>query len=123
MKHKITLHLEDGELKALEDLLQQSPSSELKTVLERVLAQQDQKKLVQKRVTEVIAEISGFEPEQINRATHLKNDLGMTKYHRRALKAAFQKIAEKSGSSEEITVAACENLATVDDCIKLILES
>ena len=123
MKHKITLHLEDGELKALEDLLQQSPSSELKTVLERVLAQQDQKKLVQKRVTEVIAEISGFDPEQISRSTHLKNDLGMTKYHRRALKAAFQKIAEKSGNSKEIKVAACENLATVDDCIKLILES
>ena len=121
MKHKITLHLEDGELNALKDLLQKAPSGELKAILQRVLEQQDKKKMVQKRVTEVIAEISGFDPDQINRSSELKKDLGMTKYHRRALKAAFQKIAERSGNSKEIKVAECENLGTIDDCIKLIL--
>lgn len=121
MKHKITLNLEEGELKALEEILQKSPSEELKKILHEVLEQRDKKKLVLKKVTEVIGEISGFEPEQITRTSQLKKDLGMGKYHRRALKAAFQKIADQTGSGKEIKVMDCENLATVNDCIQLLL--
>lgn len=121
MKHKITLHLEDEELKALENLLQETPKGELKTILQQVLDRQDKKKLIQQKVNEVIAEISGFDTDEISRSKHLKTDLGMGKYHRRALKAAFQKISDQSENPKEIKVKDCENLETVNDCIHLLL--
>ena len=121
MKHKITLHLEDEEIKALENLIQGAPSGQLKTILQQAIERQDKKKLVRKKVVEVIAEISGFDVGDINRSKQLKNDLGMGKYHRRALKAAFQKITEETGNPKEIKVKDCESLETVDDCIHLLL--
>jgi hypothetical protein len=67
-----------------------------------------------------IAFMSGYAVGKISPAMDLENDLGLTKYQRRALAAPFIDIAKMYNPKARINRSQCENLKTVQGAIDLV---
>ena len=120
MNQNIYLSLLDIELDKLKTLLEYSPTHDLDENLKLPPGKENQDEYIHFYVYKSLADISGFKPSDFNDNSDLKSELGLSLYHKRALKNYFQKIIEDLGSSKIILVKECENLAKVSDCIKLV---
>ena len=120
MKQKIYLSLSDNELDKLKTLLDNSSSNELGSILNLPPGKENQEEYIRFYVYKSLADLSGFKTTDFNDKSDLKSDLGLSLYHKRALKNYFQKIVTDLGSSKIILVKECENLVKVNDCIKLL---
>lgn len=120
MKHKIYLTVAERDLKKLEKIVNDSASDELSDLIKLLIEKDDTDKYIRHHVYLALSDISGFEPEKFNDDSDLKLDLGLGIYHKRALKSYFQHIVLDLGSTKPITVAECERLKTVQDCLKLV---
>jgi hypothetical protein len=120
MKHKIYLSLTDEDLEKLRALVDARESDDLNDLIKMLIEKEDKDKYIRHHVYLALSDISGFEPEKIKDDSDLKFDLGLGLYHKRALKSYFQNIVSALHSEKIITVAECENLKKVKDCLKLV---
>lgn len=120
MKHKIYLLLTDNDIKVLKILALASESTHLTSLFKLLIDKEDKDKYIKHNVYLALSDISGFETDDFNDNSDLKLDLGLSLYHKRALKNYFQKIARDLNSVKIITVKECEDLKKVSDCLKLV---
>ena len=120
MNQNIYLSLTDIELNKLKTLLENSPAHDLNEILKLPPGKENQEEYIHFYVYKSLSDISGFKTSDFNDNSDLKSDLGLSLYHKRALKNYFQKIVEDLDSSKIILVKECENLVKVSDCIKLV---
>lgn len=120
MAHKITLLLEDGDVKSLLNFAKTLPASTLKTQIEVQVNLVSKNQYVRHHVYLALADLSGYDYSHIKDTQTLKADLGLGLYHKRALKNYFQKIITDLNSNNIITVKECEDLAKVSDCMTLV---
>jgi len=119
MKHKFYLSLDDNELKSLQALISDE-SNTLNNLFENFINIQDQDAYVKHHVYLSLSDISGFNIDDFDNNSDLKIDLGLSMYHKKALKNYFQKIVKELNSINIITVKECEGLIKVNDCLKLV---
>jgi hypothetical protein len=120
MKHKIYLSLSDNDLEKLKALAHSSEQSDLGSMFKLLINKDDKDEYIKHNVYLSLSDISGFDPDDFNDKSDLKLDLGLSLYHKRALKNYFQKIVTDLGSTKLITVKECEELKKVNDCTKLV---
>ncbi|WP_158858474.1 hypothetical protein [Lunatibacter salilacus] len=120
MKHKVYLSLTDEDLEKLKAVVESGESDDLNKLIKLLTDKEDKNKYIEHHVYLALSDISGFEPEKFNNDSDLKYDLGLSLYHKRALKNYFQKIIAELDSDKTITVSECEKLKKVNDCLKLV---
>ena len=120
MKHKIYLSLTDSDMETLKTIVEESDSANLNSLFKLLIDKQDKDEYIKHNVYLSLSDISGFGTDAFNDNSDLKLDLGLSLYHKRALKNYFKKIVNDLGSLEIITVKECEDLKKVEDCINLI---
>lgn len=120
MKHKIYLSLTDNDIEELKSLVFASESKNLNSLFKLIIDKEDKDEYIKHNVYLALSDLSGFEPDDFNENSDLKLDLGLSNYHKRALKNYFQKILTNLNSSKIITLKECEDLKTVNDCLKLL---
>lgn len=120
MKQKIYLSLNEEELEKLKTILENSPEHQLESVLNLPPAKVNKEEYIRYYVYKSLSDLSGYKTSQIKDENNLKADLGLSLYHKRALKSYFQKILSDLDSPQIILVKECENLAKVKDCINLV---
>jgi len=120
MKHKIYLSLTDNDIEALKTLVLASESDNLNSLFKLLIDKEDKDEYIKHNVYLALSDISGFETDDFNDNSDLKLDLGLSLYHKRALKNYFQKIVTDLNSVKTITVKECEDLKKVSDCLKLV---
>lgn len=120
MKHKIYLSLTDNDIQDLKTLILASESDNLNSIFKLLIDKDDKHEYIRHKVYLALSDISGFEVDDFNDNSDLKLDLGLSLYHKRALKNYFQKIVTDLNSIKTISVKECESLKKVNDCLKLI---
>jgi len=120
MKHKVYLSLTDEDLEKLKAIGESGESDDLSSLIKLLTDKEDKNKYIAHQVYLALSDISGFEPEKFNDDSDLKYDLGLSLYHKRALKNYFQNIATALDSDKTITVSECEKLIKVKDCLNLV---
>lgn len=120
MKQKIILSLNEDELNQFRSFVKESQIKELIELVKLVTEKDDADAFIKRRVFEVLSDRSGIEIESLNESLELKNDLGLTLYHKKSLKIPFQRIVSEMKSTKIITVRECEKLQIVSNCISLI---
>lgn len=120
MKHKIYLSLNDSDIETLKTLVLASESNNLNSLLKLLIDKEDKDEYIKHNVYLSLSDISGFEIDDFNDNSDLKLDLGLSLYHKRALKNYFQKIVTDLSSVRTISVKECEDLKKVSDCLKLV---
>ncbi len=120
MNQKIHLSLNEEELAKFRSLIDQSKIKSLQKLVSTVVDKEDQGAFIKRRVFEALSDLSGVDIAKIKVSDRLKNDLGLTFYHKKALKTYFQNILKELGLDRTITISECENLIKVEDCITLV---
>ncbi len=120
MKHKVYLSLTDEDIEKLRAIVETGKSDELSSLVKLLTDKEDKAKYIEHHVYLALSDISGFEPDKFNDESDLKYDLGLSLYHKRALKNYFQHIVTELDSDKSITVSECEKLKNVKDCINLV---
>jgi hypothetical protein len=120
MKYKIYLSLNDNDIEALKTLVLASESGNLSSQFKLLIDKENKNEYIKHNVYLALSDISGFETDDFNDTSDLKLDLGLTLYHKRALKNYFQKIVTDLNSVKYITVKECEELKIVSDCLNLV---
>lgn len=120
MKHKIYLSLTDKDIETLKTLVSARESDNLNSLFKLLIDKEDKDEYIKHNVYLALSDISGFSPDDFNDNSDLKLDLGLSLYHKRALKNYFQKIVYDLGSQKMISVKECEDLKKVNDCLKLV---
>jgi hypothetical protein len=75
---------------------------------------------IRSQVIAALAHMSGKMASSIKDTHDLTIELGLTMYHKRALKLPFQRILANLNGTAVITLKECEKLKKVSDCIKLV---
>ncbi len=120
MKQKIVLSLSKSELSEFRFLVNSSQNDDLKKLVTLLVDRDNPDEYIKRKVYEALSDLSGFDIDEINDSQKLKSDLGLTTYHKKALKGYFLKILSDLGSDKNITVKECEELEKVSDCLKLL---
>lgn len=120
MKHKIYLSLNDSDIETLKTLVLASESDNLNSLFKLLIDKEDKDGYIKHNVYLSLSDISGFKIDDFNDYSDLKFDLGLSLYHKRALKNSFQKIVTDLNSVKTISVKECEDLKKVSDCLKLV---
>jgi hypothetical protein len=120
MKHKIYLSLSDYDLEKLKALVHTSEQSDLSSMFKLLINKDNKDKYIKHNVYLSLSDISGVDTDDFNDNSDLKIDLGLSLYHKRALKNYFQKIVTDLDSTNLITVLECEELKKVSDCTELV---
>ncbi|NAS12285.1 hypothetical protein [Poritiphilus flavus] len=120
MNQKIVLSMTQNELQEFSTLVESSEIKDLKELVKLVVSKDDPDTFIKRKVYEALSDLSGFDIDDINDDQELKSDLGLTNYHKKSLKRYFQRIVNDLDSDKIITVAECEKLDKVSDCIKLV---
>lgn len=120
MSHLEHLKLTEEEILIISEQLNQTNAVELLSKFSRMTTKTDKDNYIKHRVFVTLSEISGISYDRIQESHDLKQDLGLTKYHKRALKKPFQKIVNDLGSQKRINVSECEKLKKVAECIALV---
>ncbi|HSI76515.1 MAG TPA: hypothetical protein VK957_11480 [Lunatimonas sp.] len=120
MKHKVYLSLTDEDLEKLKAFAESGESDELSAMIKLLTDKKDKAQYIAHQVYLALSDISGFEPDKFNDESDLKYDLGLSLYHKRALKNYFQNIVTELNSDKTITIPECENLKKVKDCLTLV---
>lgn len=120
MKHKIYLSLTDNDIETLKTLIATRESDNLNLLFKLLIDKEDKDEYIKHNVYLALSDISGFGTDDFIDDSDLKLDLGLSLYHKRALKNYFQKIVAELSSLKIITVKECEDLKKVSDCLKLV---
>jgi hypothetical protein len=123
---KVNLSLSTGDLQLLNELVGAHGSISLKAELAKVTRLSGETETVLDMVCDVLAYVSGKSPAAIEAMAQttdrqdLRYDVGLTTYHKQALKAPFNDIIKKLKYTGHITVEECDALVTIKDCVQLI---
>lgn len=120
MGKKITLLYEDNDLPLLQNLVQGAASDTLKKSLAVALGIAAPQDAIKHKAYAALSDISGYDIATINDEQDLTADLGLSSYHKKALKNYFNRILEELGSQNTVTIGECQALKKVKDCTKLI---
>lgn len=120
MKQKIYLTLTDSDIEALKTLVLTSESNNFNSLFKLLIDKENKDEYIKHYVYLALSDISDFEIDEFDDNSDLKLDLGLSLYHKRALKNYFQKIVTDLNSVKTITVKECEDLKKVSDCLKLV---
>ena len=120
MKQKINLSLSESELSEFRLLVDNSQINGLKNLVALLVDKDNIDEYIKRKVYEALSDLSGFDIDKIKDSQKLKIDLGLSSYHKKALKGYFMKILSDLSSEKIITVKECEDLEKVSDCIKLL---
>jgi hypothetical protein len=120
MKHRVYLTLTDTEIESLKNLLKSSTNSNLNSLVKLQIEKENKDEYIQHNVYLALSDISGIPTDEISNSNDLKLDLGLSLYHKKALKSYFQNIVNALNSTKKISVTECSDLKKVIDCIKLV---
>lgn len=120
MKHKIYLSLSDKDIEKLKAIIEARESDSLNILFKLLIDKDDKDKYIKHNVYMALSDLSGFEIGKFNDNSDLKLDLGLSLYHKRALKNYFQNIVTDLGAVKIVSVKECEELKKVSDCLKLV---
>lgn len=120
MKHKIYLSLTENDIGKLKALVETNGRSKLTSLVRLLVDKKDKDKYIKHHVYLALSDISGLDPDDFSDMSDLKLNLGLSLYHKRALKNYFQRIVKNLNSVKLITVKECEDLKKVSDCLKLV---
>lgn len=119
-RSKIHLSLTESDMMLLKDIVTKRSPDNLNSLLELLVEKEDEDEYIRYNVYLALSDISGYSIDDFEDDTNLKSGLGLSLYHKKALKNYFQSIADDLGFSKVITVRECEELKKVSDCLTLV---
>ncbi len=120
MANKLMLHYEDSDLPKLKEFMNGQVSSILQDSFKAAIGAAATEDVVRYKVFTVLANISGYDISTINDQQDLSLNLGLSLYHKKALKIPFNEILAELSSPNTITIGECQVLKKVKDCLKLV---